>query len=307
MSGVQPAAAMPLNTAPPKAAVPSEPGRSGKGFLQRALRHRSFVTGGVLTLFVISAALLSTIWTPWPAYDIDVAHKLNPPSATHWLGTDVLGRDIVSLLLVGARSSIVVGVIAVGIGLLVGGSLGLIAAARKGWVEELIMRLGDFTFAFPALLSAIMLAAVAGPGMVTSIVAIGIFQVPIFMRVTRGSASAIWAREFVLAARASGKGKFRITIEHVLPNIVSVLIVQATIQFALAILAEAALSYLGLGTQPPQPSWGRMLNDAQSLLFQSPSLAVYPGLAIATAVLGLNLLGDGLRDLFDPRLSRERS
>jgi peptide/nickel transport system permease protein len=297
---------MPLNTAPPEAAYPSEPGRSGKGFLRRALRHRSFMTGGVLTLFVISAALLSTIWTPWSAYEIDVAHKLNPPSATHWLGTDVLGRDIVSLLLVGARSSIVVGVIAVGIGLLVGASLGLIAAARKGWVEELIMRLGDFTFAFPALLSAIMLAAVAGAGMATSIAAIGIFQIPIFLRITRGSANAIWAREFVLAARAAGKGKFRITLEHVLPNILSILIVQATIQFALAILAEAALSYLGLGTQPPQPSWGRMLNDAQSLLFQSPSLAVYPGLAIATAVLGLNLLGDGLRDLFDPRLSRER-
>ena len=187
--------------------VPSEPGRSGKGFWQRALRHRSFVTGGVLTLFVISAALLSTVWTPWSAYEIDVAHKLNPPSATHWLGTDVLGRDIVSLLLVGARSSIVVGVIAVGIGLLVGASLGLIAAARKGWVEELIMRLGDFTFAFPALLSAIMLAAVAGPGMVTSIAAIGIFQIPIFLRITRGSANAIWAREFVLAARACRQGQ----------------------------------------------------------------------------------------------------
>jgi len=295
---------MPSNALPLEPAVP--PVRSGKSFLQRALRHRSFVTGGVLTLFVISAALLSTIWTPWSAYEIDMAHKLNPPSAAHWLGTDVLGRDIVSLLLVGARTSIVVGIIAVGIGLLAGVSLGLLAAARKGWVEEVIMRLGDFTFAFPALLSAIMLAAVAGPGMVTSIVAIGIFKIPIFLRVTRGSANAIWAREFVLAARAAGKGKFRITIEHVLPNILSVLIVQATIQFALAILAEAALSYLGLGTQPPQPSWGRMLNDAQSLLFQSPWLAVYPGLAIATAVLGLNLLGDGLRDLFDPRLSRER-
>jgi peptide/nickel transport system permease protein len=212
----------------------------------------------------------------------------------------------VSLLLVGARSSIMVGVIAVGIGLLFGLLLGLVAAARKGWVEEAIMRLSDFTFAFPAVLSAIMLAAVAGPGMVTSIIAIGIFQIPTFVRVTRASANAIWAREFVLAARASGKGKVRITIEHVLPNILSVLIVQATIQFALAILAEAALSYLGLGTQPPQPSWGRMLNDAQSLLFQSPMLAVYPGLAIAIAVLGLNLMGDGLRDLLDPRLARER-
>jgi peptide/nickel transport system permease protein len=306
MSGIEPAIAMPSNVVPPGGAAPSQPRQSSKGFWQRALRHRSFMAGGVLTLFVISAALLSMVWTPWPAYEIDMAHKLISPSASHWLGTDMLGRDIVSLLLVGARSSIVVGVIAVGIGLMFGIPLGLVAAARRGWVEEVIMRLGDFTFAFPALLSAIILAAVAGPGMVTSITAIGIFQIPIFMRITRGSANAIWAREFVLAARASGKGKFRITIEHVLPNILSILIVQATIQFALAILAEAALSYLGLGTQPPQPSWGRMLNDAQSLLFQSPSLAVYPGLAIATAVLGLNLLGDGLRDLFDPRLSRER-
>jgi len=300
MSGIQPVAAMPSNAAPAK------PRRSGRNFWQRALGHRSFVTGGALTMVMISAALLSLVWTPWSAYEIDMTHKLNPPSALHWLGTDMLGRDIVSLLLVGARSSIMVGIIAVGIGLVFGVSLGLVAAARRGWAEEVIMRLSDFTFAFPALLSAIMLAAVAGPGMVTSIAAIGIFQIPLFVRISRGSANAIWAREFVLAARASGKGKFRITLEHVLPNILSILIVQATIQFALAILAEAALSYLGLGTQPPQPSWGRMLTDAQSLLFQSPSLAVYPGLAIATAVLGLNLLGDGLRDLFDPRLSRER-
>lgn len=275
-------------------------------FWRRALRHRSFVAGGLLTFLVVFAAVLSLVWTPWSAYEIDIAAKLQPPSAAHWLGTDVLGRDIVSLLLVGARSTILVGVIAVGIGLTFGVALGLTAAAWKGWVEEIIMRMTDFTFAFPAVLSAIMLAAVIGPGMVTSTVAIGIFQIPIFVRVTRGSANAIWAREFVLAARASGKDSFRITIDHVLPNILSVLIVQATIQFALAILAEAALSYLGLGTQPPQPSWGRMLNDAQSLLFQSPSLAVYPGAAIALAVLGLNLLGDGLRDLLDPRLARER-
>jgi peptide/nickel transport system permease protein len=280
--------------------------RDANAFWRRALHHRSFVLGGVLCLLVLGAALLSLVWTPWSAYDLDIASKLRPPSLSHWLGTDVLGRDIVSLLLVGARATILVGIIAVGIGLTSGVALGLIAAARRGWTEELIMRMSDFTFAFPAVLSAIMLAAVIGPGMVTSIIAIGIFQIPVFVRVTRGSASAIWAREFVLAARASGKGRVRITIEHVLPNILSVLIVQATIQFALAILAEAALSYLGLGTQPPMPSWGRMLNDAQSLLFQAPSLAVYPGMAIAIAVLGLNLLGDGLRDLLDPRLSRER-
>jgi peptide/nickel transport system permease protein len=285
--------------------VPLRPSRA-TGFWSRALRHRSFVAGGALVLLVLGAALLSLAWTPWSAYDIDIAAKLKPPSSAHWLGTDVFGRDIVSLLLVGARATIAVGIIAVGIGLSFGVGLGLVAAAKKAWVEELIMRMSDFTFAFPAVLSAIMLAAAVGPGMVTSITAIGIFQIPTFVRVTRASANAIWSREFVLAARASGKGAFRITTEHVLPNILSVLIVQATIGFALAILAEAALSYLGLGTQPPQPSWGRMLNEAQTLLFQAPSLAVYPGVAIAIAVLGLNLLGDGLRDLLDPRLSRER-
>ena len=181
-----------------------------------------------------------------------------------------------------------------------------LAAARRGWIEELIMRLTDFTFAFPAILSAIMMTAIFGPGIVNSIIAIGIFNIPTFARITRASANAIWAREFILAARAAGKGSFRITLEHVLPNIASALIVQITIQFALAILAEAALSYLGLGTQPPQPSWGRMLNEAQTLLFAAPRLAIFPGVAIAIAVLGLNLLGDGLRDVLDPKLARAR-
>ncbi|MEY2953518.1 MAG: hypothetical protein RLZZ401_1605, partial [Pseudomonadota bacterium] len=243
---------------------------------------------------------------PWSAYDIDIPGKLQGSSSAHWLGTDALGRDVVTLLLVGARSSILVGVIAVGIGLLLGSALGLLAATARGWLEELIMRLADFSFAFPAILSAIMMTAVFGPGMVNAIIAIGIHNIPSFARVTRASAKAVWAREFISAARACGKGPWRITWEHVLPNILSVLIVQATIQFALAILAEAALSYLGLGTQPPQPSWGRMLAEAQTLMFQSPMLAVYPGLAIALAVLGLNLLGDGLRDLLDPRLARKR-
>ena len=275
-------------------------------FMARALGHRSFVIGAVLTLMLLAAAALSLVWTPWSPYEIDMAAKLQMPGAEHWLGTDPFGRDVTSLLLVGARNSILVGVIAVGIGLTVGTALGLLAAARRGWVEELIMRLADFTFAFPAILSAIMMTAVFGAGIVNSITAIGIFNIPTFARITRASANAIWSREFVLAARACGKGPWRITIEHVLPNISSALIVQATIQFALAILAEAALSYLGLGTQPPQPSWGRMLAEAQTLLFQAPLLAVFPGIAIAMAVLGLNLAGDGLRDLLDPRLARKR-
>ncbi|WP_374669546.1 ABC transporter permease [Ramlibacter sp.] len=279
---------------------------SAPGFWARARRHPSFMIGAVLSLLLAVAALVSFVWTPHNPYDIDMALKLRPPDGSYWLGTDPFGRDVASLLLVGARASIVVGVIAVSIGLVIGTALGLLASAKRGWVEETIMRLSDFGFAFPAILSAIMLTAVFGPGMVNAIIAIGIYNIPTFARITRASANAVWSREFVLAAQACGKGKFAITIEHVLPNIVSVLIVQTTIRFAIAILAEAALSYLGLGTQPPQPSWGRMLSEAQTLLFQAPRLAVFPGIAIAMAVLGLNLLGDGLRDLFDPRLARKR-
>jgi peptide/nickel transport system permease protein len=274
--------------------------------LSRALAHRSFLVGTLLTLLVLLAAAVSLVWTPGSPYEINLADKLQPPTGQHWLGTDPFGRDILSLLLVGARNSILVGVVAVSIGLTVGTALGLLAAARRGWLEELIMRLADFTFAFPAILAAIMMTAVWGAGIVNAIVAIAIYNIPTFARITRAGATTVWAREFVLAARACGKGPWRITIDHVLPNILSLLIVQTTIQFALAILAEAALSYLGLGTQPPQPSWGRMLAEAQTLLFQAPLLAVFPGLAIAMAVLGLNLLGDGLRDLMDPRLARKR-
>jgi peptide/nickel transport system permease protein len=276
----------------------------------RALRHKSFVIGAALTLLLALAALLSLVWQPYPPADIDIPNKLQAPSAAHWLGTDSLGRDIASQLLVGSQNSIVVGVIAVGIGMLAGVALGCVAAASRsqgrGWLEELIMRASDFTFAFPALLSAIMLTAIYGPGLVMSIVAIGIFNIPVFARITRGAANAVWARDYITAARAAGKGPLRITLDHVLPNIASQLIVQATISFATAILAEAALSYLGLGTQPPQPSWGRMLNEAQAQMFQAPLLAVYPGVAIMLSVLGLNLMGDGLRDLMDPKLARRR-
>ena len=274
--------------------------------VQRALRHPSFVIGGIMVLLMVACAILSLFGTPYPVAEIDIPNKLAAPSSAHWFGTDSLGRDIASLLLVGSQSSLLVGFIAVGIGLGVGVPLGLLAAARGAWVEEFVMRAADFTFAFPALLSAIMLTSIYGPGLVVSIVAIGIFNIPVFARITRGAANAIWSRDFTTAARAAGKNQFEITLEHVLPNIASVLIVQATVQFAIAILAEAALSYLGLGTQPPQPSWGRMLNDAQSQMFQAPMLAVYPGVAIALAVLGLNLMGDGLRDLMDPRLARQR-
>ncbi len=273
---------------------------------KRALQHPSFVVGSAVVFLLVISAVVSMFWSPYPVGDIDIPNKLAASSAQHWFGTDSLGRDIASLLLVGSQNSLLVGFIAVGIGLGAGVPLGLFASAKRGWVEEVVMRAADFTFAFPALLSAILLTSIYGPGLVVSITAIGIFNIPVFARITRGAANSVWTRDYTLAARAAGKSKWAITWEHVLPNVASVLIVQATVQFAIAILAEAALSYLGLGTQPPQPSWGRMLNEAQSQMFQAPMLAVYPGVAIALAVLGLNLMGDGLRDLLDPRLSRTR-
>lgn len=262
--------------------------------------------GVILVALLIGAAALSLVWTPYPPGGIDVPHKLLAPSAAHWLGTDALGRDVLSQILAGARVSILVGVIAVGIGLFFGVLLGLLAASAKGFLEDAIMKLCDFTFAFPALLTAIMLTATYGPGVVNAIVAIGIYNVPIFAKLTRATANGVLAREFTLAARAAGRGPIAIAFDHVLPNILPSLIVQATIQFAIAILAEAALSYLGLGAQPPQASWGRMLSDAQNWMYVAPRLAVFPGLAVAISVLGLNLVGDGLRDALDPRLRARR-
>jgi peptide/nickel transport system permease protein len=266
----------------------------------------SLSLGAALVTLLIATAALSLVWTPYPPAAIDIPHKLAEPSAAHWLGTDSLGRDVVSQLLAGAQVSILVGVIAVGIGLVLGVALGLFAAATKGLAEDAIMKMSDFAFAFPALLSAILLTSTYGPGIVNAIIAIGIYNVPIFARLTRATARGVLASEYVLAARAAGRGPLAIALDHVLPNIAPALIVQATIQFAIAILAEAALSYLGLGAQPPQASWGRMLAEAQNWTYLAPRLAVFPGVAVALSVFGLNLLGDGLRDALDPKLRARR-
>ena len=258
--------------------------------------------GATIVVTLIAAAGLSLVWTPYPPSAIDIPHKLAHPSAAHWFGTDNLGRDVASQILAGSRVSILVGVIAVGIGLALGGVLGLVAAFSKGLVEDGLMKLSDVVFAFPALLLAIMLTATFGPGVVNAIVAIGVYNVPIIGKLTRATANSVLSREYALAARAAGRGPVAIAIDHVLPNIAPALIVQATIQFAIAILAEAALSYLGLGAQPPETSWGKMLADAQNVLYNAPRLALYPGIALALSVLGLNLLGDGLRDVLDPKL-----
>ncbi|MBC6416561.1 MAG: ABC transporter permease [Rhodospirillales bacterium] len=276
------------------------------GLIVLGSRSRAFVIGGAISTFFLAIALIALVWTPHSVFEMAIKDRMQGPSWDHLLGTDQFGRDLLSMLMVGASNSIGVAVVAVGVGLAFGVPLGGLAASRRGWIDELVMRFNDFAFAFPALLSAVMITAVFGPGSVNSIIAIGIFNVPVFARVTRGGALALWQREYVLAARMAGKGRARITLEHILPNIASLLIVQGTIQFALGILAEAGLSYLGLGTQPPLPSWGKMLAEAQTMLYLAPQLAILPGLAIMLTVLGLNLLGDGLRDLLDPRLRRAR-
>jgi len=273
---------------------------------QQSWQHRSFVIGIILSFFMLFTGVVSLFWTPYSVELLDIPHKLQGASTAHWLGTDHFGRDVFSMLMVGAWNSMLVSVFAIGFGAGIGVPLGALAAGKRGWVEETVMRFNDFAFAFPALLTAVMLSAVYGPGTINSVLAIGIFNIPVFARITRGSALSIYKREFILAARTSGKGEVRIAMDHILPNIASVLIVQGTIQFALGILAEAGLSYLGLGTQPPMPSWGKMLSEAQTMMFFAPQLAILPGLAIVLTVLGLNLLGDGLRDILDPRLRRLR-
>ncbi|WP_306029704.1 ABC transporter permease [Stappia sp. MMSF_3263] len=271
------------------------------GFLRT---HKALALGMAIVALVLAAALVSLVWTPYPIDVLSVPDRLQGSSLAHPFGTDQFGRDMLSMLMVGARTSIAVALVAVGIGILVGVPLGLVAAARGGWLDEGLMRANDLVFAFPALLSAVMITAILGPGAVNAILAIGIFNIPVFARVARGGALSLKSREFVLAARVAGKGEIRIIAEHILPNIANLLIVQGTIQFSLGILAEAGLSYVGLGAQPPLASWGRMLNEAQTMMALAPSLALYPGLAIVITVLGLNLMGDGLRDLLDPRLKR---
>ena len=263
----------------------------------------SFWVGSICVLFVFLLAIVSFFWTPYDVTSLEISNRFKTPSYNHFLGTDHFGRDILSMIMVGTQTSIAVAMVAVGIGILFGLPLGLIAAAKRGtFFDDLVMRFNDLIFAFPALIIAILITAVLGPGAFNAIIAIGIFNIPVFARVTRGAAISIWSLDFISSARIAGKGSFRISLEHILPNILNLLIVQGSIQFSLGILAEAGLSYVGLGVQPPTPSWGRMLADSQTMISFAPNLALFPGITIILAVLGLNLLGDGTRDLIDPRL-----
>lgn len=270
--------------------------------LTRLRWNSALVVGGILTAILIATALISLVWTPEVPTRVRIALRLKAPMEAGLLGTDHFGRDVASLLMVGAWNSLAIAWPAVLLGAAIGTAIGSAAAAWKGIADEIAMRVSDVVFAFPAVLSAIMIGALVGSGPLAAILAIAVFNIPVFARVTRGVALQVWTLDYIAAARALGKHPLRITWEDVMPNIAGALIVQVTIQLALAILTEAGLSYLGLGVRPPNPSWGRMLSDAQTYLSQAPHLAIAPGIAIALSVLGLNLLGDGLRDALDPTL-----
>jgi peptide/nickel transport system permease protein len=267
----------------------------------RAFRHVTFVIGLAITLGLVATAALSLVYTPQDPLEMSITGRLQGPTGQHLFGTDHFGRDLLSRVMTGAVTSILVGVIAVGIGMGIGVFLGVISGYFGGWLDEGFMRLMDAVQGFPAILSALLISAVFRPSVTISMVAIGVAFLPVFARLTRAAFLELRDRDFVSAARALGAGDATIIGRHIMPNTLSALIVQATISFPVAILAEAALAYLGLGTQPPHPSWGLMLRESQAFLATNPWFAIFPGGAIALTVLGLNLLGDGLRDILDPK------
>jgi peptide/nickel transport system permease protein len=287
---------------PHAAELPLAPRDRARVRVPRALRHLTFTLGLAITALLLLTAAVSLVYTPRDPLEMSMEARLEGPSESHLLGTDQFGRDLLSRIMVGSETSILVGVIAVGIGMGLGVFLGMLSGYFGGWLDETFMRLMDAVQGFPAILSALLITAVFKPSVVISMVAIGVAFLPVFARLTRASFLELRDREFVIAARALGTGDAALIGRHILPNTLAPLIVQATISFPVAILAEAALSYLGLGTQPPHPSWGLMLREAQAFLGLSPWFAIFPGTAIALTVLGFNLLGDGLRDLLDPKM-----
>ncbi len=270
--------------------------------MRHCFKNLNFSLGVALSAVVVIMATISLFWTPYGPTRMDASHRMEAPSITHPLGTDQYGRDLLSRVMAGAGNAIAVGLMTVAIGMGAGIVLGLTGAWGGRLADEAIMRISDLLFSFPAVLSAILITAVFGPSAINAMLAIGIFYIPVFARLTRAAVLTVKDLDYIAAARAAGQGEVAIVRRHVLPNILSPLIIQATVQFAVAILAEAGLSYLGLGTQPPHPSWGGMLNEAQTFMELAPWMAIFPGVAIAWAVLGFNLLGDGLRDILDPRL-----
>jgi peptide/nickel transport system permease protein len=269
--------------------------------LQRLVRRRGAALGLAVITFFVAVALLAPVVAPYDPLATSWSAVRKAPSAAHWFGTDEIGRDVLSRVIWGARASLLAGVVSVAISLAIGVPLGLLAGYAGGRTDLVLSRLTDAVLACPFLILAIALAAFLGPSLTNAMIAIGVSATPVFIRLTRGQTMAIKAEDFILAARAIGNPPWRIALHHVLPNVVPALIVQATLALAAAVIAEASLSFLGLGQQPPAPSWGSMLNVAKNYLENAPWMAIWPGLSIFALVLSFNLVGDGLRDALDPR------
>jgi peptide/nickel transport system permease protein len=291
-------ATLAARAAPPR--VPA-PAASRPHALRRVLRRKAAAFGGLVILFFVVVALAAPWLAPYDPLATSWSAIRKAPSAAHWLGTDEIGRDVLSRVIFGSRASLAAGVVAVLIALAIGVPVGLLAGYAGGKTDLLVSRLTDALLACPFLILAIALAAFLGPSLTNAMIAIGISATPVFVRLTRGQTLAVKAEDYVLAARAVGSSPWRIALRHVLPNVAPALIVQATLAIAAAIIAEASLSFLGLGQQPPAPSWGSMLNTAKNYVDNAPWMAIWPGLSIFLLVLSFNLVGDGLRDALDPR------
>jgi peptide/nickel transport system permease protein len=268
---------------------------------RRLLRRKSAVFGLAVIVLLVLMAIFAPLIAPYDPAQQSWTSIRKPPSAQHWFGTDESGRDLFARVIFGARASLLAGVVSITIALVLGVPIGLLAGYGPRWVDALISRMTDAMLAIPFLILAIAMAAFLGPSLQNAMIAIGLTTAPIFVRLTRGQAMAVKVEDYVEAARAVGNPPVRIAVRHILPNVLPALIVQATISIATAIIAEASLSFLGLGQQPPAPSWGSMLNTAQRFLTNAPWMAVWPGVAIFLAVLSFNMLGDGLRDALDPK------
>lgn len=271
---------------------------------RRLIRHKLAMFGALVLFIVVIMGVFGSLIVPYDPNGMDFADRFASPSFEHWMGTDDFGRDIFSRIIIGAGVSLQVGFVAVSVATIAGTSLGLIAGYSNRILDEVIMRAMDVLYAFPAILLAIAILAALGKGIGNAMIAIGLVYIPIFARISRGAVLGIRNEEFIIAAQAMGAGKIRIMLTHILPNVLSPIIVEITLSLAFAILAEAALSFFGLGTQPPDPSWGRMLSEGRDFFRQSGWMGVFPGVAIFFTVMGFNFLGDGLRDALDPKLRR---
>ena len=277
-----------------------EPARRGRGINWQ--RWRLLAIGGLLVATVVVCAVFADLVAPYSPYDLDVASMLQGPSAAHWLGTDEVGRDVLSRAIFAARISVEVALVAVGVGLIGGTIIGILAAYFGGWIDLALMRLMELLFSFPAILLAVILLASLGTNILNAMLAIGIIFIPGFSRLARAATNGVLRQQYIDAARTIGMSDARIVVREILPNVVTPLLVEAAVAFAYAVLLESALSFLGLGAQPPEPSWGNMLNTGRGFMGQAPWLSIVPGMAMFLCVLGFNLLGDGLRDAFDPHL-----